>query len=83
MNDPAGQHDDLGMSPAMLAWAAQHVHLNGWQQPIFLGQRPMGLRSPNSLESGKAAEPRAHALEPARTDGALLRSRKRAIRNEL
>ena len=32
---PPEQHDDLGMSLAMLAWAAQHVHLNAWQQPIF------------------------------------------------
>jgi hypothetical protein len=37
---PSGQHDDLGMSLAMLAWAAQHVHLNAWQQPIFDAHRP-------------------------------------------
>lgn len=37
---PAGQHDDLGMSLAMLAWAAQHLHLNAWQQPIFDSHRP-------------------------------------------
>ena len=36
---PAGQHDDLGMSLAMLAWAAQHLHLNAWQQPIFDAHR--------------------------------------------
>jgi hypothetical protein len=35
----AGQHDDLGMSLAMLAWAAQHLHLNSWQQPIFNAHR--------------------------------------------
>jgi len=29
------EHDDLGMSPAMLAWAVQHLHLDRWQQPIF------------------------------------------------
>ena len=27
---PAGQHDDLGISCAMLAWAAVHPHLNEW-----------------------------------------------------
>jgi hypothetical protein len=27
---PAGQHDDLGISCAMLAWAAGHPHLNEW-----------------------------------------------------
>lgn len=32
---PAGQHDDLAISFALLAWAAQHLHLNAWQQPIF------------------------------------------------
>jgi hypothetical protein len=37
---PPGQHDDLGMSLAMLAWAAQHLHLNYWQQPILDTHRP-------------------------------------------
>jgi hypothetical protein len=27
---PPGQHDDLGISCAMLAWAAGHPHLNRW-----------------------------------------------------
>ncbi len=27
---PAGQHDDLGISCAMLAWAARHPHLELW-----------------------------------------------------
>jgi hypothetical protein len=27
---PSGQHDDLGMSCAMLAWAARHPHLPFW-----------------------------------------------------
>jgi hypothetical protein len=27
---PSGQHDDLGISCAMLAWAAQHPHLPSW-----------------------------------------------------
>ena len=32
---PSGQHDDLAMSLAMLAWAAQHLHLECWTRPIF------------------------------------------------
>jgi hypothetical protein len=27
-----GEHDDLGISVAMVAWAAQHPHLDGWTQ---------------------------------------------------
>jgi len=27
---PPGQHDDLGISCAMLAWAARHPHLEYW-----------------------------------------------------
>ena len=27
---PSGQHDDLGISCAMLAWAARHPHLSSW-----------------------------------------------------
>jgi len=27
---PTGQHDDLGISLAMLAWAARHPHLSEW-----------------------------------------------------
>ncbi len=37
---PSGQHDDLAMSLAMLAWAAQHLHLENWTQPIFDAHRP-------------------------------------------
>ena len=29
---PPGQHDDLGISCAMLAWAAQHPHLPFWHR---------------------------------------------------
>jgi hypothetical protein len=36
-----GQHDDLGISCAMLAWAARHPHLQGWMQ-VF--PRPRILR---------------------------------------
>ena len=34
---PNGQHDDLGISCAMLAWAARHPHLTSWcrtAQPV-------------------------------------------------
>jgi hypothetical protein len=36
----AGQHDDLAMSFAMLAWAAQHLHFDEWARPIFDAHRP-------------------------------------------
>jgi hypothetical protein len=31
---PVGHHDDLAMSCAMLAWAAQHPHLSRWCWPL-------------------------------------------------
>jgi hypothetical protein len=37
---PSGQHDDLAVSLAMLAWAAQHLHLDSWTRPIFDAHRP-------------------------------------------
>jgi hypothetical protein len=37
---PAGQHDDLAMSLAMVAWAAQHLHFDRWTRPIFDAHRP-------------------------------------------
>lgn len=37
---PSGQHDDLAMSVAMLAWAAQHLHFDYWTRPIFDAHRP-------------------------------------------
>ena len=37
---PSGQHDDLAISLAMLAWAAQHLHLEYWNRPIFDAHRP-------------------------------------------
>jgi hypothetical protein len=47
---PSGQHDDLGMSCAMLAWAARHPHLPRW---VGTFQRPRIIRkrgpAPNSL----------------------------------
>ena len=40
---PAGQHDDLGISFAMLAWAARHPHLTYWwrtAQPVRPSHQP-------------------------------------------
>jgi hypothetical protein len=39
-----GQHDDLAMSLAMLAWAAQHLHFDEWTRPIFDAHRPRRSR---------------------------------------
>ena len=37
---PPGQHDDLGISCAMLAWAARHPHLNEWVRTGLMSRRP-------------------------------------------
>ena len=37
---PVGQHDDLGISFAMLAWAAQHPHLKQWMRSVEATHRP-------------------------------------------
>jgi hypothetical protein len=37
---PSGQHDDLGISCAMLAWAAQHQHLGEWVGHLLSARRP-------------------------------------------
>ena len=37
---PPGQHDDLGISCAMLAWAARHPHLRYWVNTAFASRRP-------------------------------------------
>jgi hypothetical protein len=36
---PAGQHDDLGMSCAMLIWAAHHPHLEHWKRTMERSHR--------------------------------------------
>jgi hypothetical protein len=41
---PPGQHDDLAISLAMLAWAAQHLHFDNWAQPILDAHRPRRSR---------------------------------------
>jgi hypothetical protein len=37
---PSGQHDDLGISCAMLAWAARHPHLPSWALTAEYARRP-------------------------------------------
>ena len=37
---PQGQHDDLGISCAMLAWAARHPHLREWVRIFEQSRRP-------------------------------------------
>jgi hypothetical protein len=36
----SGQHDDLGISCAMLAWAARHPHLEYWFGTVVAARRP-------------------------------------------
>jgi len=37
---PPGHHDDLGISCAMLAWAARHPHLDLWLRNLQAARRP-------------------------------------------
>jgi hypothetical protein len=41
---PPGQHDDLGISCAMLAWAARHPHLRLWANNVLSARRPLRPR---------------------------------------
>ena len=41
---PQGQHDDLGISCAMLAWAARHPHLEAWFRNLQAELRPRRAR---------------------------------------
>jgi hypothetical protein len=41
---PPGKHDDLGISCAMLAWAARHLHLETWLRNLEAARRPRGTR---------------------------------------
>lgn len=41
---PSGLHDDLAISLAMLAWAAQHLHFDRWTWPIFDAHQPRRAR---------------------------------------
>ena len=51
---PPGQHDDLGISCTMLAWAAQHPHLRWWVANLGAAQRPRRRKTPDQ-KSGWAA----------------------------
>ena len=42
---PSGQHDDLGISCAMLAWAARHPHLSEW---VRIVERSRIIRKPKA-----------------------------------
>jgi len=37
---PSGKHDDLGISCAMLTWAARHPHLDFWASTALAARRP-------------------------------------------
>jgi hypothetical protein len=41
---PTGQHDDLGISCAMLAWAARHSHLRFWANNVPSARTPRWAR---------------------------------------
>jgi hypothetical protein len=43
---PPGHHDDLGISCAMLAWAARHPHLPYWANTAMSARRPRRPRPP-------------------------------------
>jgi Terminase large subunit, T4likevirus-type, N-terminal len=45
---PTGMHDDLGISCAMLVWAARHPHLKYWLRPVEAARRP---RMPREVRS--------------------------------
>ncbi len=44
---PAGQHDDLAMSCAMLAWAARHPHVGEWFNFAMRDRQPR-IRRPDA-----------------------------------
>jgi len=48
---PPGQHDDLGISCAMLAWAARHPHLSEW---VRISERSRIIRKPRPKVSWEA-----------------------------
>jgi len=49
-----GRHDDLGISFAMLNWAAQHPHLHMWMRDVEAARRPR-RRPPSNQSSAWAA----------------------------
>ena len=46
---PLGLHDDLGISCAMLCWAARHPHLQYWRRPLEAARRPRRPRQRSEL----------------------------------
>ena len=48
---PPGQHDDLGISCAMLNWAARHPHLDSWVRMGAAHRRPRIRRPPISWKA--------------------------------
>ena len=50
---PPGQHDDLGISCAMLVWAAGHPHLSSWANTAQSERRPT-TRRPRQRYSWRA-----------------------------
>ena len=48
---PSGQHDDLGISCAMLAWAARHRHLSEW---VRIFEQSRTIRKPRPKVSWEA-----------------------------
>jgi hypothetical protein len=48
---PPGQHDDLGISCAMLAWAARHPHLSEW---VRISEQSRIIRKPRPKVSWEA-----------------------------
>ena len=49
---PPGQHDDLGISCAMLAWAARHPHLPYWMRNLEVASRPRKPRQALTNSAG-------------------------------
>ena len=49
---PSGQHDDLGISLAMLVWAAQHLHLESWVNIANRARQPRRVRQAPSSSLG-------------------------------
>jgi hypothetical protein len=45
---PPGQHDDLGISCAMLAWAARHPQMQYWFNTVLAARRPYRPQRPIS-----------------------------------
>ena len=61
---PPGQHDDLGISCAMLAWAARHPHLDSWVNTAFFSRRAAPAASKSQLGSLDMTEARQNNFHP-------------------